>query len=185
MRKNYRKAQVQPKRTYRINEQITASEVRLIDDEGTYIGVLPFQEALQKAREAEADLIEINPGAEPPVCKIQDFGRLKYNDEKELRKQKAHQKKVEVKGIRMSVRIGKHDLDVRVNQAQKFLEQNDKVKLEIVLRGRERQHADLARETLQLFLGALQEAGVATVIESVPTLQGGRFSTIIGPKVAK
>lgn len=182
MRKNYRKAQVQPKRKYRVNEQITVPEVRLIDEEGAYIGILSVQDALQKAREAEADLIEINPGAEPPVCKIQDFGRLKYNEEKELRKQKARQKKVEVKGIRMSVRIGKHDLDVRVNQARKFLEQNDKVKLEIVLRGRERQHADLARETLQVFLAALQEDGIAATTESSPALQGGRLTTIISQK---
>lgn len=182
MRKNYRKAIVQPKRIYRTNEQITVPEVRLIDEEGSYIGVMPLSEALQKAKEAESDLIEINPSAEPPVCKISDFGRLKYNEEKELRKQKAHQKKVEVKGIRMSVRIGKHDLDVRVNQARKFIEDQDKIKVEVVLKGRERQHAELARETFTLFLAALQEADIPVTVESTPVLQGGRLSAIIGPK---
>lgn len=182
MRKNYRKAIVQPKRKYRINANITAQEVRLIDEEGTFQGVISLEKALQKARDAELDLVEINPGTEPPVCKIDDFGRLRYNEEKELRKQKANQKKVEVKGIRMSVRIAKHDLDVRVKQARKFLEQDDKVKLEIVLRGRERQHADLARETLALFLSALEESGIAVATESAPALQGGRLNTIIGPK---
>lgn len=182
MRKNYRKAVIQPKRHYRTNEAIPASTVRLIDEEGSYIGIMPFAEALQKAKDAELDLVEINPGTEPPVCKIDDFGRLKYNEEKELRKQKARQKKVEIKGIRMSVRIGKHDLDVRVKQAQKFLEQDDKVKIEIVLKGRERQHAELARETLALFLSALEEAKLSISTESTPVLQGGRLTTIIAPK---
>ena len=182
MRKNYRKAQVQPRRIYRINEKIVATQVRLIGDDGIYFGVIPLEEALQKAKEAELDLVEINPGTEPPVCKIDDYGRLRYNEERDLRKQKAHQKKVEVKGIRMSVRIGKHDLDVRVKQAKKFLEQDDKVKLEIVLRGRERQHADLARETLALFLAALKEEGVLAKTESTPALQGGRLTAVIGPE---
>ncbi|MEK7122997.1 MAG: translation initiation factor IF-3 [Patescibacteria group bacterium] len=182
MRKNYRKAKPEPKRKYRLNEAITAPQVRLIGDEGTYVGILSLEEALKKAKDAELDLVEINPGAEPPVCKIDDFGRLRYNEEKELRKQKANQKKVEIKGIRMSVRIAKHDLDTRVKQARKFLEQDDKVKLEIVLRGRERQHADLAREALAQFIASLEEAGVAVTTESAPALQGGRLTTVIGPK---
>ena len=182
MRKNYRRAPIQPKRRYRINEQIIAEKVRLIDEDDAHIGILTLQEALEKARAAEMDLIEINPSADPPVCQINDFGRIRYMEEKELRKQKARQKKVEVKGLRLSVRIGKHDMDVRVKQAKNFLEQNDKVKIEIVMRGRERQHTELAKEVLQHFLEALQEEGLAVITESQPSLQGGRMSTIIAAK---
>jgi len=182
MRKNYRRAPVQPKRQYHLNEQITAEKVRLIDESDQHIGVVSLTEALERALAAEMDLIEINPSADPPVCQINDFGRVRYMEEKELRKQKAKQKKVEVKGLRLSVRIGKHDLDVRVKQAMSFLEDNDKVKLEIVMRGRERQHTELAKEVLQTFLGALQEEGLAVITESQPTLQGGRMSTIIAAK---
>lgn len=182
MRKNYRRAPVVPKRRYRINEQITAEKVRLIDDSEEHVGVVTLQEALERAKAAEMDLIEINPSADPPVCQINDFGRVRYMEEKELRKQKAKQKKVEVKGLRLTVRIGKHDLDVRVKQAKSFLEQNDKVKIEIVMRGRERQHTELAKEVLGTFLAALQEEGLAIITESQPTLQGGRMSTIIAAK---
>lgn len=184
MRKNYRRAVSQPKTlVYRVNQQITAQEVRLLDENGEHIGVIPFEEALRKAQEMELDLIEIEPKANPPVCKLMDYGRLKYSLEKDLRKQKARQKKVEVKGIRLSLRIGQHDLDVRLGQAQRFLEQNDKVRLEMVLRGRERQHGDLARTIIAQFIATLKEkmdANIAT--ESPITAQGGRLNTIIGIK---
>ncbi len=182
MRKNYRKAQSAPRLTYKSNEQITAEKVRLLGYDGEHIGVMPLADAIARAKEAELDLIEINPGGDPPVCKIEDFGRLKYAEEKELRKQKARQKKVEVKGIRLSVRIGKHDMEVRIKQAQKFLEQNDKVKIEVVMRGRERHHSDLAREVLANFITILEEQGLAILTETPPAQQGGRLTTIISAK---
>ncbi len=183
MRKNFRRSVSQaPTRNYRINKAITATEVRLLDENNEHIGVLSLEEALKRAEELESDLVEIEPKAEPPVCRIMDYGRLKYNLEKELRKQKARQKKTEIKGLRLSLRIGQHDLDVRIAQAKKFLEQNDKVKLEMVLRGRERQHMPLAKEIIEKFIKRLEEDGLSASMEGPISMQGGRLSAIIGSK---
>lgn len=158
-------------------------EVRLIDENDVHIGVVSIQEALEKARALEIDLVEIQPQANPPVCKIIDLGKLKYSEEKELRKQKAKQKKTEVKGIRLSLRIGQHDIAVRIAQAKKFLEQDDKVRVELGLRGRERQHGALARKIIEDFVKAIeQEHGIPIYIETPVSMQGGRLSIIIGKK---
>ena len=185
MRKNYRRAVQQPQtKAYRTNKSITAPEVRLLDENDEHVGVVTLEEALQRASDSELDLIEIEPKANPPVCKLMDHGKLKYSLEKELRKQKARQKKVEVKGIRLSLRIGAHDRDVRLGQAKRFLEQNDKVRVEIVLRGRERAHTDLAKSIISQFvesLKAMTEGGTVAT-ESPITVQGGRLNSIIGLK---
>lgn len=183
MRKNYRRAAPPPRKQYRINAAITAQEVRLIDEDGVHKGVFPVQEALAYAQETELDLIEIEPTAAPPVCKIMDFGRLKYSLDKELRKQKAHQKKVEVKGIRLSLRIGEHDRMIRKNQAQKFLDQNDKIRIDMVLRGRERQHMELAKKGIESFINELKTPyGDSLYREGPITAQGGRLSIVLGVK---
>ncbi|MBI4268653.1 translation initiation factor IF-3 [Candidatus Uhrbacteria bacterium] len=184
MRKNYRRAAPVPQtKSYRTNRAITAPEVRLLDENDEHIGVVPLEEALRRAAESELDLIEIEPKANPPVCRIMDHGRLKYSLEKEMRKQKARQKKVEVKGIRLSLRIGAHDREMRINQSKKFLEQNDKVKIEMALRGRERAHADLARTIISQFIESVKASVEGTiVIESPVSVQGGRLNTIIGLK---
>ncbi|MBI4239528.1 translation initiation factor IF-3 [Candidatus Uhrbacteria bacterium] len=183
MRKNFRRAPTQaPTRTYRTNRAITALEVRLLDENNEHVGVVPLEEALQRAQEVESDLVEIEPKAVPPVCKIMDYGKLKYTLEKELRKARARQKKTEVKGLRISLRIGQHDLEVRIAQAKKFLEGNDKVKLEMVLRGRERQHTNLARDIMSQFVKRLEEEGVPANMESPISMQGGRLNVIIGSK---
>ncbi|MBI2483907.1 translation initiation factor IF-3 [Candidatus Uhrbacteria bacterium] len=183
MRKNYRKSRPEPiKKHYRINEAIRAESVRLIDEEGEHKGTMPFAEALKIARDLELDLVEIEPTADPPVCKIVDVGKLRYQQEKELKKQRAKQKKVEVKGIRISLRISDHDRAVRVSQAAKFLEQNDKVKLEMVLRGRERQRGGMARDIIKDFISELEAKGFSLGTETPVSMQGGRLSTIIGLK---
>jgi translation initiation factor IF-3 len=184
MRKNYRKSRADalPQKNYRLNEAILAPEVRLIDDQGEHRGVVSRQEALQLAHGAELDLVEIEPTAQPPVCKIIDYGRLKYAQEKELKKQRARQKKIEIKGIRLSLRIGDHDRDVRLVQSAKFLEQNDKIRLEVVLRGRERQRGDMAKGVIQNFINALEHKGFTLVVESPITLQGGKMSTVLAGK---
>ncbi len=164
---------------YAVNENIRFPELRVITDEGDHLGVLKTPEALQKAREMEQDLVIIQPKAEPPVAKIVDFGKYKYEKEKENRKQKAKAKNVEVKGIRLSVRIGAHDLDVRRDQAKKFLEEGDKVKIEIILRGREKRHGDLAEKIIQEFAASLnQQLPIKT--EQPITRQGGQLTSIVG-----
>ncbi len=114
---------------YNINEQIKSEEVRIINDEGENLGVLKTKEALKLAQEKEVDLVEINPKATPPIAKIVDFSHFKYQKEKEVRKQKANSHVSEMKGIRLSIRIGEHDLEIRRVQAEKFLNRGDKVKI--------------------------------------------------------
>lgn len=184
MRKNYRKSKsrIAPSRQYRVNTAITADKVRLLDENDEHIGIVSIEDALRKAREAECDLVEIQPAADPPVCRITDYNKLKYSLEKEWRKQRAHQKKVETKCIRLSLRIGEHDLEVRRGQAKKFLEGNDKVKIEIALRGRERQHTQLAKEIIQRFIDSLKKEGFALTAEGDVSIQMGRLSATIGLK---
>lgn len=166
---------------YWVNEQIRVPEVRVIDEEGKNFGVLPTAEAIKLAREREMDLVEINPKAVPPIAKILDYGKFLYQKDKEERKQKAKQKKIEIKGVRLSLRIGSHDRDIRLNQSKEFLESGDKVKIEIILKGRERQYANMARDVINQFIGSLN-ALVEVRVEQPLGFQGGRFSVVVGKK---
>ncbi|MDO8593115.1 MAG: translation initiation factor IF-3 [bacterium] len=165
---------------FRVNQQIRVPEVFLIDDSGQSVGVMPTAKALALALEAGMDVVEVNPKANPPVVKIIDYGQFKYKKEKEAQKQKVKQKKVEIKGIRLSVRISQHDFDFRLDQARKFLGRGDKLKLELILKGRERQHPDKAEETMKKFYHLLKETpGLNVEIEQGLTKQGGRFNVIV------
>jgi translation initiation factor IF-3 len=164
---------------YLVNENIRFPELRVLGEEGEHIGVMPTAEALAKAKAAELDLVVIQSKSEPPIAKIVDFGRYKYEQDKEAQKAKAKQKTVEVKGIRLSVRIGEHDLDVRKEQAKKFLEQGDKVKVEIILRGREKRFGDLAKQVIEQFIQRLN-ADVPVKMEQPVTRQGGQLTSIVG-----
>lgn len=164
---------------FRANDRITAPEVRLIDEASNMVGVVSLTEAKERAVAAELDLVEVSPKAEPPVCRIMDFGSFKYQKEKEARAQKAKQKATEIKGIRLSLRIGDHDRDIRLTAARKFLAENNKVRLELNLRGREKQHVETARVVLDECVTAL--ADVAKV-EQPFTRQGGKLSLVLTPK---
>lgn len=152
--------------------------MRLIDELGNHVGTMAASAAFQLAEERGFDLVEISPKEQPPVVRLIAYGQFKYEKEKEARKQKARQKEVEVKGIRLSLRIGEHDLDVRREQAKKFLERGDKVQIEIVLRGRERQHVDLARTIMENFVTALR-AAFPVAVEQPFSKQGGRLTLLI------
>lgn len=163
---------------YRVNEQIEAPQVRVIDDEGNALGILDTEKAVEIAQTKELDLVEVSPKAEPPVCKILDFGQFRYQKEKEVKKQKAQSKEVDIKGIRLTFKIGAHDFDVRVKQASKFLEKGDKVKVELPLRGREKAHRDVATEVAERFIttvGAIHQLR----IEQPLKYQGGRLTAIL------
>lgn len=129
------------------------------------------------AQEAGLDLVEVGPLANPPVCKITDFGALKFRQQKQERKQKAKQKKVDVKGIRLSLNIGDHDAQIKANRAKDFLEEGHKVKVEIILHGRERQFRDLAIEKINQFEKSL---GIPTKEEGKLTFMGNRISKTFG-----
>jgi len=141
--------------SYRTNNQITAKEVRLISSDGENYGVVSLEEAKSRASDAELDLVEISPQAEPPVCKMLNYGKFLYTQAKQQRLKNAKQKKNEVKSIRLSYRIEKHDMEMKVNQIEKFLNQGHKVKLDMILRGREKAFMKVAREKLEEVLSLI------------------------------
>ncbi|MFA6131792.1 MAG: translation initiation factor IF-3 [Patescibacteria group bacterium] len=163
---------------YRVNEEITAPELRVIDEAGQPLGVISTIEAIRIAAEKGFDLVEVSPKAEPPVAKILDHGQFKYQKEKEVRKQKVQSHEVDTKGIRLSVRIGEHDLEIRRLQAKKFLERGDKIRPEIVLRGREKAHTDLAEEIIKGFVKSL-EIYFPLRIEQPISKMNGRVTTTV------
>lgn len=183
MRIHYKRRNLQKPKgiQYRVNEKINAPEVRVIDEEGNFLGVMKLSAALDKARESELDLVEVSPKEEPPVCRLLDYGSFKYQKEKELRQQKAHAKKVEIKGIRLSVKMGAHDEDVRRQQALSFLEGGQKLKIEIILRGREKAHGELAIKKISDFIAALQKKYTLYTEQEIKR-QGGNVSAIVGRK---
>ena len=165
----------------RVNNQIRAAQVAVIDGEGTQLGTVDIARAIELAQEQGLDLVEVSPVADPPVCRIMDYGAYQYQQEKKERKQKAKQKKVEIKGIRLSLKIGPHDLEMRKNQSVKFIEKGNKVRIELILRGRERAHIDRAKETMKKFVEMISES--VLIYEEQPfSKQGSRLSMLISKK---
>jgi translation initiation factor IF-3 len=163
----------------RINERINTPEVRVIDDKGEMLGVMSTDKALELARSKNLDLIEISPKAQPPVVKVVSYDKYRYQVEKAEAKHRKRQKKTEVKGIRVSVRIGKHDMDFKAKQADKFLSKGNKIKVEMFLRGRERANLDFAFEVLDKFMNTLTEK---YLVEQNPKKAGHVISVMIGPE---
>lgn len=178
-RKNRQPIQLGP--VYYANEQIRAAEVRLIGENAEHLGVMPTEKALAIAQERGYDLVEVSPKDNPPICKLLNFGQFKYEREREARKQKSHAKTVEVKGIRLSSRIGAHDLETRMRNAEQFLTEGHKVKVEIILRGREKAFAALARGVIENFIMKLREK-FSLVIEQPVQAQGGQLTAIVAKK---
>ncbi|MBD3359367.1 MAG: translation initiation factor IF-3 [Candidatus Buchananbacteria bacterium] len=180
----FRKKQSQKKQTleiYPINEKIRAPEVRVIDEEGQMLGVFPTRQAIDMAKERELDLVAVSPKAQPPVARFLNYGNFKYQQEKAAKKQKSQQRKTEVKDIRLSPRIGKHDLEFRLKQADKFLKRGDKINIEIILKGRERQHPELAKEIIQDFINTINSQITEIEIEQAPKKQGNKIVAIVFP----
>jgi len=150
--------------------------VRVINDDGEQLGVIDTRDAIKQAKDRELDLVEVSPNADPPVCKIADFGAMKYKQQKLARKQKARQKKVTTKGIRISMNIDEHDFQNKVKHAQKFLGEGHKIKIELILRGRQRQFGNQAKEQFDKFEEAL---GIPTKEEVKLSFQGNRVSKVI------
>jgi translation initiation factor IF-3 len=161
----------------RINQWIRISPIRLIDENGKNVGVVETPKALEMAKEKELDLIEIVPNAKPPVCRIMDYGKYQYQKSREEKKQKSKQKKIEVKGIRISLRTGQHDLEIKAKRAEKFLSQGHKVRIEMILRGREKGLIDMAKEKLNDFINLIASE---TVIEQEIKKQPRGLSVVVG-----
>jgi translation initiation factor IF-3 len=145
-----------PKREHRINQEIQALEVRLVlpDEE---VNVLSINEALKVAQELGMDLVEVSPNAVPPVCKLMNYGKFQYQKAKQDRLQKSKQKKTELKSIRISLRIERHDMEVKAKKIAEFIEDGNKVKVDILLRGRENQFKDLAKSKILKFVEVIRE----------------------------
>ena len=163
----------------RINEQIRVREVRLIDDEGNQKGIVPVMEALKMAKERELDLVEIAPTANPPVCKILDFGKYRFEQEKKLRDSKKNQKVLKLKEIRMQPKIGSGDLDTKAKHVQEFLDEGAKVKVTVRFRGRELAHTGLGYDVLKEVTNRLTSA---YVIEKPAAMEGKFMSMTLSAK---
>jgi translation initiation factor IF-3 len=166
----------------RINERIQVREVRLIDDQGNQRGIVPTAEALAIARQVGLDLVEVSPNANPPVCKLLDFGKYRFEQEKKLRESKKKQKLMKLKEIRMQPKIEEHDLSFKTKHIQEFLGEGFKVKVTIRFRGRELAHTELGRNVLDKVLEAL---GDSFVVDKSPQMEGRMMSMFLSPKSKK
>jgi translation initiation factor IF-3 len=167
------------KRFIRTNERIRAREIRVIDDEGKQIGVLPPFEALKMARERNLDLVEISPTANPPVCRIMDYGKYLYQQEKKEREAKKHQKTITVKEVKFRINVDDHDYETKKNHVLRFLDEGDKVKATIFFRGREMTRTGLGREILERLIKDVAEKGI---VEFRPRQEGNTLHAILAPK---
>ena len=161
------------------NEQIRDKEVRLIGENGEQLGIVSSKEALRMAEEAELDLVKIAPKAEPPVCKIIDYGKYKYEMVRKEKEAKKKQKTVELKEIRMSPNIDTNDLNTKINSAKKFLTKGDRVKVTLRFRGREMAHMQQSKYILDDFAKAVEEIAV---IEKAPKVEGRNMSLVLAKK---
>lgn len=164
-------------RSHRINEQIRITPIRVIGAEGAQLGIMPTEQAMQMAREADLDLVEVAPTERPPVCRIMDFGKFKYQLKK--KQSKNHHPQQKIKEIRVRPKTGDHDIEVKVNHAREFLTHKDKVIVTVVFRGRELAHIEEGQKVVKHVIESLADIGK---IESPPSQQGKRISCVIAPK---
>lgn len=163
----------------RVNHRIRVPEVRVVADDGSNLGVLPTHEALRRAQERGLDLVEVNPKASPPVCKILDFGKYKYEEKKKQRDAKRKQTVVEVKEIKIRPKTDDHDIDVKVRAIRKFIEQGNKVKVTCRFRGREIMHPQRAEMQLQLIVSKVDDM---INVEQRPTMEARTMAVLLAPK---
>lgn len=167
------------KKFIRINESIRFPHVRLIGPEGNQLGVVSIQKALEIANQYELDLVEVASQASPPVCRVIDFSKFKYDQEKKERESRKHQKQVKLKEIRLHPNIDIHDYQTKLKQALGFIGKKDKVKVNLFFRGRQMEHVDIGRKLMDKFIVDTQ--GMAQV-EREPNLEGKIMSLVLGPK---
>jgi len=167
------------KKFIRTNERIRVPQVRVIGPDGNQLGVMTSQRALDIAIQSDLDLVEVAPGANPPVCRIIDFSKFKYDQEKKEREAKKHQKQSRLKEIRLKPNIDSHDYETKLKQAVVFLQKKDKVKVNLFFRGRQMEHIDLGRKILDRFIVDTQQEAQ---VEKQPGLEGRIMSLVLSPK---
>lgn len=166
------------KQFIRTNERIRAREVRVIDDAGNQLGILPPFEALKIARERGLDLVEVSPNAVPPVCRIQDYGKFLYEKDKSERAARKKQKVIVVKEVKFSVTVDEHDYQTKKNQAVRFLSDGDKVKASLRFKGRQMAHRDLGYNIINRLI---QDIGEVGTVEFMPRMEGTTLHAILAP----
>ncbi len=162
----------------RINERIRVTEVRLIGPAGEQVGVVPIDQALRMAREADLDLVEVAPEANPPVCKVMDYGKFKYEAAQKVREARKNQVNTVLKTVRFGLKIDDHDYNTKVGQVRKFLKAGDKVKVMVVFRGREQSRPEMGVNLLRKLADEVTEFGT---VESNPSIDGRNMVMVIGP----
>jgi translation initiation factor IF-3 len=165
-----------------INEEIRDKELRVIDSDGTQLGIMSLEEAMNLAIEKKLDLVNIAPTANPPVCKILDYGKYRYELQKKEKEAKKKQKIMQVKEIRLSTFIEEHDLAVKANNAVKFLKEGDKIKVSLRFKGREKDYASKGHAVMMKFVEMISQAGV---MEKKPEFEGRSLIMIVAPKPEK
>lgn len=163
----------------RINRQIAIPSVRLVDQNGNMIGVVATNEALRMAENAGLDLVEVSPAANPPVCKILDYGKYKYEVQKKAHEARRKQKVISIKEIKLRPTIDKHDLDIKMRHVMEFLEDGDKVRISMRFRGREMDHVEIGRQVLDRVQEQLKDAAK---IEQPAKMEGKQIVMLVGPK---
>ena len=171
-----------PPDTHRINRYIRASQVRLVGPDGAQLGIVPLEEALRRAEEAHLDLVEVAPNANPPVCRIMDYGKFKYQQHKKEAEARRKQSITTVKELRLGYRTDVGDLERQIQRAREFLQEGDRVKFTLRFRGREMAYQDLGREKLMKVCEALSD--IATV-DGTPRMEGRMMSVVLAPAVKK
>lgn len=164
---------------HQINEEIRDREVRLIDEDGSQLGILPLKEALKVAQSKDLDLVKIAPQAAPPVCRVMDYGKFRFEQAKKDKEARKNQKIVEIKEIRLSSGIDVHDFNFKLRNAQRFLQDGDKVKVSIRFRGREMAHTSIGQAQLVKFGEACAELAN---VEKPPKLEGRSMTMFLAPK---
>jgi translation initiation factor IF-3 len=165
-----------------INEEIRDREVRLVDQNGAQLGIMPTRQALELAEERQLDLVKIAPSARPPVCKLMDYGRYKFEQSKKEREIRKNQKVITIKEVRLSATIEDHDVDVKFRNAVKFLQEGDKIKVSIRFRGRQIAHSEIGLKVMQEFAEKIKEYGI---VERRPLIEGRNMSMIVAPREEK
>ncbi|RKO67631.1 translation initiation factor IF-3 [Desulfofundulus salinus] len=166
-------------KSFRVNEEIRAREVRVVDPSGNQLGIMPVREALRLAEERQLDLVEIAPQAKPPVCRLMDYGKYKYEQSKREKEARKRQRIINIKEVKLRPSIEEHDFQVKARNAARFLKEGDKVKVTIMFRGREIMHTQLGH---QLLLRLAEQVKDLSIIERQPKLEGKNMVMILAPR---
>lgn len=161
---------------YRVNDEIKVDQVRVVDQDGNMIGIMSVKEGIKKAEDVSLDLVEVSPNANPPVCKIANFGKMKYELQKKIADAKKKQKVVETKEIKMTINIGKGDYEVKLKHAKEFIEKGCKVKISIRMKGREITHREIAEKMMQ---NIIEHTSSFSKVEFEPRLEGMQYVVVL------